>query len=182
MHLPAAGRFILNLKVQPLKDMVSISTLAKRTGVSSKTLRYWESRGLLPKAARSHTGYRLFDPGAAQYVEFIQKSKSVGLSLKEIAEVFRVARNGGSPCPDVVTWAKQKAEEIEHQIKLLSRMHRRLRHFTRLWSTELPCTRVRPEEICCLIESLPAPKSPKGGERYAKAVAGLTSRTRRAPV
>ena len=165
-----------------VENRLTISALARHTGVSAKTLRYWESLALLPKAARSHTGYRLFDPDAARYVEFIQKSKSVGLSLSEIAKVLRVARNGGNPCPEVVSWAKQKAEEIEQQIDLLSDMHRRLRHFTRLWSRMLPCRRLRPREICCLIESLPVPKSRKGGERHAKALASLTSGTRRAVV
>jgi len=38
---------------------LSISALARSTGVTSKTLRHWERVGLLPKAARTHTGYRI---------------------------------------------------------------------------------------------------------------------------
>jgi MerR family regulatory protein len=41
---------------------LSISALAKSTGVTSKTLRYWERVGLLPRANRTHTGYRIFAP------------------------------------------------------------------------------------------------------------------------
>ncbi len=37
---------------------LSITALARQTGVSSKSLRHWETLGLLPKASRSHTGYR----------------------------------------------------------------------------------------------------------------------------
>jgi len=39
---------------------LSISALARSTGITSKTLRHWERVGLLPKAARTHTGYRIF--------------------------------------------------------------------------------------------------------------------------
>lgn len=163
-----------------MESRPTISALARRSGVSAKTLRYWEKIGLIPKAARSHNGYRLFDPQAARYIEFITKSKSIGLSLKQIAEVLRRARNGGNPCPDVMAWAQQKADQIAKQIKLLSEMRLRVRRYARLWSTKLNRPRVGPEEICCLIESLPAPKSQKGGERYAKAVVHASGRVGRA--
>jgi DNA-binding transcriptional MerR regulator len=45
----------------------SISALVRNTGVTSKTLRYWERVGLLPKAARTHTGYRIFRAEANLY-------------------------------------------------------------------------------------------------------------------
>lgn len=156
--------------------MVSISALAKRTEIASKTLRYWESLGLLPKATRSHTGYRLFPPEAVSYVDFIQKSKSVGLSLAQIGQVLRVSRNGGNPCPQVARWAEQKAEMVERQIRLLTDLRKRLRHFSRLCSKKLPCPRVGPKEICCLIEGLPAPKSTKGGKHDAETVASSSRR------
>ncbi|HET6200943.1 MAG TPA: MerR family DNA-binding transcriptional regulator, partial [Candidatus Acidoferrales bacterium] len=67
-----------------MRDALTISAFAKRSGVPSKTIRYWEGLGLLPKAARSHTGYRVFDPAALRYVSFVQKSKAIGLTLAEM--------------------------------------------------------------------------------------------------
>jgi len=58
----------------------ALRALAKSAGVTSKTLRYWERVGLLPKAARTHTGYRLFAPEVIHYIDFILKAKSVGLT------------------------------------------------------------------------------------------------------
>lgn len=159
-----------------MRDVLTISALAKRTGVSSKTLRYWESLGLLPKAARSHTGYRLFNSESVQRVEFIQKSKSVGLSLAEVAKVLKLAGSGGNPCPHVARWAEEKAELLGQQIRLFSALRRRLRQVHRIWSKKLPCPRVRSAEICCLIEDLPAPILTKGGEPDAKTMATRTSR------
>ena len=156
--------------------MVPISTLAKRTEIASKTLRYWESLGLLPKAARSHTGYRLFPPEAVSYVAFIQKSKSVGLSLAQIGQVLRVYRKGGNPCPQVAKWAEQKMEMVDQQIRLLTDLRKRLRHLSQLGLKKLPCPRIGPEEICCLIEGLPALKSTKGGKHNAETVASGSRR------
>ena len=160
--------------------MLTISALAKRTRVSSKTLRYWESLGLLPKAARSHTGYRLFPPEAATSVLFIRKAKSVGLSLREISKAMHLARNGGNPCPEVARWAGQKAAMVEQQIQALSALRSRLRHFSRVWSRKMSCPRVGPEEICCLIEQLPAPNPLKGGKRNAIVVIPAARRVSRA--
>lgn len=49
-----------------MREALRISALARKTGVRSTTLRYWEQLGLLPRAARSHTGYRLFGTEAMQ--------------------------------------------------------------------------------------------------------------------
>lgn len=77
-----------------MHDALTISVFAKRSGVPSKTIRYWEGLGLLPKAARSHTGYRVFDPAALRYVSFVQKSKAIGLTLAEMQEVLHLTRSG----------------------------------------------------------------------------------------
>lgn len=158
-----------------MREMLSISALAKQTGVSSKTLRYWESRGLLPQAARSHTGYRLFGPESVQYVAFIQKSKSIGLTLAEATRVLELARNGRSPCPEVVEWLGQKAESLRQQIKLLSALYRRLERLRRRWSRELPCP-LDSGEMCCLIEGLPAVEFSKGGNQNAKTLVASVRR------
>jgi DNA-binding transcriptional MerR regulator len=153
-----------------MRDALTISALSKGTGVSSKTLRYWEGRRLLPVAARSHTGYRLFIPEAISYVRFIQKAKDLGFSLREIATVLRVSKNGGNPCPQVAQWAKQKAELVDRQIQLLTALRGRLRRFSQLCAKKMPCPRVGTTEICCLIEDLATPKSLKGGDQDAKAM------------
>ena len=91
-----------------MRQALSISELAKSAGVTSKTLRHWERLGLLPKAARTHTGYRVFDPQTAHYIDFVQKSKTVGLTLKETKRLLELARKGKNPCPQVVNWVDKK--------------------------------------------------------------------------
>src|SRR5258708_593487 len=86
----------------------SITALSKKTRVPAATLRYWEHLGLLPRAARTHTGYRMFAGEVLQYVEFVRRSKAIGLSLRQMRRVLDVARTGGTPCPEVEEWIRER--------------------------------------------------------------------------
>ncbi len=151
-----------------MREVLTISVLAKRTGVSSKTLRYWEGLGLLPRPARTHTGYRVFSPQVVERVEFIQKAKSIGLTLAEVSKVLELARSGSNPCPQVARWAEQKMRLLEQQIEFLSSLRRRIERVRRGWSKKLPCPRIEAAEICCLIEDLPTPRLFQGGVHEPK--------------
>ncbi|MFB3917381.1 MAG: MerR family DNA-binding transcriptional regulator [Terriglobales bacterium] len=165
LHPALAGRF----KVANVSEALTITELARRTGASAKTLRYWERLGLLPRAARTHSGYRVFDHQALHYAEFIRKSKSVGLTLREMQRVLKMAGAGRNPCPEVVRWIDGKAREVEQQIRSLQALQRRLREFRRIYHRGSPLECSRPGELCCLIENLPDFKPEKGG-RNAKGV------------
>ena len=158
-----------------MREAVTISALARSTGVPSKTLRYWEQLGLLPQAARSHTGYRLFGPESVHYVEFIQKAKSIGLTLSEIGKVLELARRGRNPCPEVARWTEEKLELLERQIRFLRALQQRLRRLRRVWSRKSALSAcVREGEICCLIEDLPEFR--KGGANHGKTLDAVARR------
>jgi len=93
-----------------MRQALSISALAKSPGVTSKTLRYWERIGLLPKANRTHTGYRIFAPEVMRYIDFILKAKTVGFS--EMRRVIEVAHDGANPCPEVMQWLDDKTKHL----------------------------------------------------------------------
>jgi DNA-binding transcriptional MerR regulator len=154
-----------------MSEKLTISALAKRAGVSSKTLRYWESLGILPRAARSHTGYRLFDSESLRYITFIQKSKALGLSLAEMREVLLLARRGHCPCPEVIEWTEQRIQSLEKQVAALSALLARLKRARREWSRP---ARRNPAcgNVCGLIVELPEAKFLQGGKSDAKTLAG----------
>jgi MerR family transcriptional regulator, copper efflux regulator len=156
-------------------ESLTISALAKRAGVSSKALRYWEGQGLLPRAARSHTGYRLFDSESLHYVAFIRKSKAIGLTLAEMRQVLEMARRGRCPCRQVIEWTERRVEALELENQRLSEMLRRLKRIRRQWSEE-PCPDDPCGVVCSLIEELPEAKSFQGGKTNAKTLAGRFNR------
>ena len=147
----------------------TVTALARRAGVSSKAIRYWESLGLLPRAQRTHTGYRVFPPETDEYLRFIHKGKTIGLSLREMREVLRLARAGSCPCEEVVRWTEMRTRELENEIRVLSQTARRLRRTTRQWRRQC-CAPGECGEICTLIEQLPEFAPTKGANRNEKVV------------
>lgn len=67
---------------------ISIGELAARTGLPVRTLRYYSDRGLLPPAARSEAGYRLYDEDAVARVALVRTLRELGVGLKNIARVL----------------------------------------------------------------------------------------------
>lgn len=68
--------------------LLQIGELARRAGVSHRTIHYYESIGLLRPAEREGAGYRYYDGQAVQRLEKIAALKRLGLSLDEIAQVI----------------------------------------------------------------------------------------------
>jgi MerR family transcriptional regulator, copper efflux regulator len=163
-----------------MRQALSISVLARSTGVTSKTLRHWERVGLLPKAARTHTGYRIFAPEVMRYIDFILKAKTVGLTLSEMRRVIEVAHDGANPCPEVMQWLDDKDKALERQIQSLRGLRQRLRRFRHLCSANDVLTCAREKELCCLIEDLPNSRLMKGNgdEKTVLACASAVGRTR----
>ncbi len=79
-------------------DRYRISQVAERTGMPATTLRYYESRGLLP-ARRTRSGYRTYDESDVERLRFIATAKHLGLSLDEIRDLVDVRDDGR--CRDV---------------------------------------------------------------------------------
>jgi len=64
--------------------------LAKRCGVTSDTLRFYEKNALIKPAGRSESGYRLYNEENQKQVRFILKAKELGLSLDEIKDLLEI--------------------------------------------------------------------------------------------
>ncbi|MHA4848120.1 MerR family transcriptional regulator [Rhodococcus sp. MSC1_016] len=70
-----------------------ISQLAELSAVPATTLRFYETAGLLP-AARTASGYRVYDDDAVDRLAFISSAKLLGLPLEEIRELLEVWEQG----------------------------------------------------------------------------------------
>jgi DNA-binding transcriptional MerR regulator len=91
--------------------------LAKLSGVSPDTVRYYERNGLLPLAPRTAAGYRLFPPNALRRVKIIQHSLSLGFTVKELSAIFRERERGGRPCERVRQLGDEKLAAVEKAIR-----------------------------------------------------------------
>lgn len=82
-------------EVEPA-DLRSIAEVQLATGLSARTLRYYEEVGLLPGVRRRAGGRRVYGPDEVERVRFIQRLKKLGLSLAEIKELNAVYAIAGS--------------------------------------------------------------------------------------
>lgn len=77
-------------------ETVAIAEVCHSTGLSARTLRYYEELGLLPGVRRRAGGRRVYGPDELERLRFIGRLKALGLSLAEIAELNAVYAIGGS--------------------------------------------------------------------------------------
>ena len=62
-----------------------IGELARRAGVGASKIRFYEARGLLARAPRLANGYRDYDDHALRVVTFVDRARSLGFTLREVA-------------------------------------------------------------------------------------------------
>ncbi len=108
-----------------------IGELAHRTGTSTETLRFYESKDLIVAPRRSDAGYRLYTQADVARVDFIVKSKRLGFSLKEIEELLslRIERESKT-CGEVKKLAQAKLVTIENKLVELTQMKSALQKIT----------------------------------------------------
>lgn len=99
---------------------LQIGEFAKRLGLTPKTVRFYESVGLLAEPARTESGYRLYGDDDIERLRFIQGAKSLGLSLKEIKDIVETWSSGERPCAHVRGLLMDKLGELDRRIQELT--------------------------------------------------------------
>lgn len=127
-------------------------TLAKATGVSPDTIRYYEKLGVLPKALRTESGYRMYPQSAIERVLVVRRALRIGFTLAELAEVLKARDAGGTPCQRVYELAQEKLVGIAGDIEALKRTERYLKKVLSEWKHRID--RARPGEKSHLLYSL----------------------------
>ena len=107
--------------------------LAKSVGVSPDTIRHYERIGVLPRAARTDSGYRVYPASALERVLVVQRALRIGFTLAELAEVLKARDAGGAPCRRVYQLAQDKLKGIEADIEALKRTRRYVKKVLSDW-------------------------------------------------
>ncbi|ABF39990.1 transcriptional regulator, MerR family [Candidatus Koribacter versatilis Ellin345] len=111
--------------------------LAKATGVSPDTVRHYEKIGVLPKASRTQSGYRVYPEAAIERVLVVRRALRIGFTLPELADVLKERDSGGTPCRRVRALAEQKLAAIEAEITALRQTAAYLRSVLSDWDSRL---------------------------------------------
>jgi Cu(I)-responsive transcriptional regulator len=104
---------------------MNIGQAAEATGLSAKSIRYYESQGLL-QAARQANGYRYYDQDALQRLRLLARARLVGFSLSECAELLALFDDKARHSREVKRAVQHKIAQLDEQLHNLKRMRQTL--------------------------------------------------------
>ncbi|WP_064602410.1 Cu(I)-responsive transcriptional regulator [Photobacterium sp. J15] len=109
---------------------MNISEVARLTGLTAKTIRFYEDKGVITPPSRSSNGYRYYSQTNIDELLLIRRSRLVGFNLDECRELLDFSRDPQRKSADVKAKAEQKLAEIDHKIAELMEMKTTLEALT----------------------------------------------------
>ncbi len=148
---------------------LKIGEVSKRSGIGIEALRFYERSGLLGRPARTQSGYRVYDEGVLERLDFIKRAQVLGFSLDEIKRIIADKQAGRSPCAEVREIVRERLQELDERMKEMRRYRKELGAALAEWDE----TGALDGHVCGLIEGTdiehanPAPRgvSKKKGKR-----------------
>ncbi len=107
--------------------MLTIGTLAKRTGTKVQTVRYYEQIKLLPEPGRTEGGQRRYNEDDLDRLSFIRHARQLGFTLEAIREMLDLSNNPDRSCADVDRIAQRQLKEVEVRIDRLEALRKELK-------------------------------------------------------
>jgi MerR family copper efflux transcriptional regulator len=101
---------------------MNIGQASAASGVSAKMLRYYEEIGLLPKAPRTGTGYRVYSAKDVNTLRFIRRARDLGLSIERIKLLVGLWQDRERSSADVKRVATEHVAELNAKILELTAM------------------------------------------------------------
>jgi MerR family transcriptional regulator, copper efflux regulator len=109
---------------------MKIGEAARRSGVTAKMIRYYESIGLLAAAPRAQNSYRDFEARDVHDLAFIRRSRDLGFSVEEIRRLLTLWRDRSRPSREVKEIAERHVAELEERISNMQEIVGTLRHLS----------------------------------------------------
>jgi DNA-binding transcriptional MerR regulator len=143
-----------------------IGELSQKTGVETKTIRYYEEIDVLPSPERSPNGYRSYGDAAVERLLFVRDARSTGLSLTEIRSILSLRDEGESTCNHVLGLLEAHLREIDTQIKSLRKTRQQLASLTNRASGLDPADCTDPNRCQTIMETGAPPTRRRVGSRH----------------
>ena len=96
-----------------------IGEAAAASGMTTKTLRFYEASGLLPTSERAANGYRDYGADIPERLDFIRRSRTAGLTLAQIRDILQIRDAGEAPCMHVRDLLARQLTDLDRQIREL---------------------------------------------------------------
>ncbi|MCX5380423.1 heavy metal-responsive transcriptional regulator [Streptomyces sp. NBC_00091] len=127
-----------------------IGDLAARTGLTTKTLRFYEDSGLLPAPPRTPGGYRDYPEHTVARLGFVRDAQRAGLTLAEIRSVLALRDAGHAPCTHVTGLIHEHLDDINRRMAELAATRDVLRTLAARATTTDPAA-CAADDICTIL-------------------------------
>ncbi len=142
---------------------IQIGKVARTTGLSVDTIRFYEKEGLLREPERSAGGFRLYSARDIENLHFIHKAQELGFSLAEIRELLVVQDDRTEACTHVRDLIQNRLGAVRGKIDDLKRLERHLTQALRKCEGALADGKAGPaHEHCPVLEEIAGSKNGKG--------------------
>tara|TARA_R110002110_G_scaffold415560_1_gene650698 strand:- start:34529 stop:34936 length:408 start_codon:yes stop_codon:yes gene_type:complete len=101
---------------------MNISEAARRSGLSAKTIRYYEDIALVPPASRRANGYRSYDARALEQLQFLARARDVGFDLDECRQLLDLLHNRSRQSRHARSLVLEKSAQLQQRIDQLRAM------------------------------------------------------------
>jgi DNA-binding transcriptional MerR regulator len=131
-----------------------IGQVAKETGLSIDTIRFYEKQGLLRRSARTEGGFRLFGSNDVQTLKFVRQAQELGFSLTEIRELLILRAEHLPACSHVRQLLDQKLVAVQQKVEELRKLEHSLKLALRKCKRGLKAAGPGHEECCPVLEEI----------------------------
>ena len=130
-----------------VRPPLKIGEVARRSGLTVKTIRFYCDEGLIQPSSRSEGGYRLFDEAVSVELSLIRTLRGMELPLPDVRQILEARRSGVCTCRDLKTRIRSKAGQIGEKITAMQNLQAELFAMLESWevcggSTPAPPTAV----------------------------------------
>ncbi|OEF23999.1 Cu(I)-responsive transcriptional regulator [Vibrio rumoiensis] len=105
---------------------MNISQVAKLTKLSAKSIRFYESKGVISPPSRSDNGYRTYDNKQINQLEIVARARAVGFNLEQCKSLVELANDPGRSSYEVKETAKKKLTEVNAKLEELQVIRQQL--------------------------------------------------------
>ena len=99
-----------------------ISEVARRSGLTAKTIRYYEEIGLIDPTVRGENGYRQYEGGALGQLQFLARARDVGFNLEESRQLLALFKDSSRQSAHAHSLVLEKSQQLQQRIEKLVAM------------------------------------------------------------
>lgn len=101
-------------------EKLTIQDVAKATGLSTHTLRYYERIGLIHPIEREQNTRRCYSAEDVGWIDFLLKLRATGMSIKDMQRYAELQRQGDATLPERVEMLKSLRDQVEAHVEELN--------------------------------------------------------------